>query len=90
MSSTETDAPEQLSLDQAVKALEKLVNDMEQGEQPLETSLASYEQGIQLIRQCQQSLTEAEQKVQLLSESGELEDFDCEDDDDNYDEDNED
>ncbi len=48
--------------------LEKLVEQMEQGNIPLEESLKSFERGIKLTRTCQKSLQEAEQKVQILLE----------------------
>jgi exodeoxyribonuclease VII small subunit len=57
------------SLDQ----LEKLVENMEDGELSLEDSLSAFEQGVKLTRECQQALQDAEQKVQLLMEqNGEL------------------
>jgi exodeoxyribonuclease VII small subunit len=48
--------------------LEKLVEQMEQGDIPLEESLKSFERGIKLTRTCQKSLQEAEQKVRVLLE----------------------
>ncbi|MEE9354017.1 MAG: exodeoxyribonuclease VII small subunit [Methylococcaceae bacterium] len=48
--------------------LEKLVEQMEQGDIPLEESLKSFERGIKLTRTCQKSLQEAEHKVQILLE----------------------
>lgn len=47
--------------------LERLVERMERGELTLEDSLQQFEQGIRLIRACQQALKTAEQKVQLLT-----------------------
>jgi exodeoxyribonuclease VII small subunit len=39
----------------------------------LEQSLKAFEEGVKLTRECQQTLAEAEQKVQLLMEqNGEL------------------
>lgn len=48
--------------------LEKLVQSMESGELSLEDSLKAFENGMQLSRDCQQALADAEQKVQLLME----------------------
>lgn len=48
--------------------LEKLVEQMEQGDISLEESLKAFERGIKLTRTCQQALQEAEQKVQILLE----------------------
>jgi len=57
---------------QSLELLEKLVNKMESGELPLEQSLKHFEEGIVLIRQCQKILSDAEQKVALLTEAGNL------------------
>ena len=50
----------------ALAELEALVEKMEQGEQSLDESLKQFERGVQLTRSCQQSLQDAEQKVQIL------------------------
>ena len=50
------------SLDQLMKLVEK----MERGNLPLEESLKHFETGVGLIRECQQALTQAEQKIQVL------------------------
>lgn len=47
--------------------LERLVERMERGELTLEDSLRHFEQGIHLIRACQQALQSAETKVQMLT-----------------------
>lgn len=51
-----------------MEELEKLVEQMEQGDISLEESLKAFERGIKLTRTCQQALQEAEQKVQILLE----------------------
>jgi exodeoxyribonuclease VII small subunit len=59
--------------EQSLNALEELVNKMEQGDLTLEQSLQAFTQGIQLTRECQARLAEAEQQVSLLlEEQGEL------------------
>lgn len=52
----------------AMAELEKLVEQMEQGDISLEESLKAFERGIKLTRTCQQALQDAEQKVQILLE----------------------
>ena len=52
--------------EKALGDLEKLVENMEQGDLSLEDSLKHFEQGIALTRACQKALTEAEQKIQIL------------------------
>jgi exodeoxyribonuclease VII small subunit len=62
----------------AMRDLEELVGRLEQGDLPLEESLAAFERGVMLTRTCQTALKEAEQKVEiLLKKAGEpaLEDF---------------
>ena len=46
--------------------LEVLASRLEDNDTPLEQSLKDFESGIQLIRQAQKTLLEAEQKVQIL------------------------
>jgi len=48
--------------------IEVLARRLEDNKTPLEQSLKDFENGIQLIRQAQKALQEAEQKVQLLLE----------------------
>jgi exodeoxyribonuclease VII small subunit len=48
--------------------LETLVEQMESGEMSLDESLKLFEEGIKLTRECQQALSEAEQKVNVLLE----------------------
>ena len=47
--------------------LEQIVSDMENGELPLEKLLASYEEGMRLVKACGDRLANAEQKVEILS-----------------------
>jgi len=57
----------------ALAELESLVESMEQGELSLEDSLAAFEKGIKLTRDCQSKLASAEQKIEVLMEQqGEL------------------
>jgi exodeoxyribonuclease VII small subunit len=55
-----------IDFEASLEQLEKLVEDMEDGELSLEDSLRAFEKGIKLTRECQQALADAEQKVQLL------------------------
>jgi len=66
----------------AMRDLEELVERLEQGDLPLEESLAAFERGVMLTRACQTALKEAEQKVEiLLKKAGEsaVEEFAAED-----------
>ena len=50
----------------ALRELEELVESLEQGDLTLEESLARFERGVTLARECRESLAAAEQRVQVL------------------------
>lgn len=58
--------PKPVDFESAMRDLEAIVERLEQGELPLEESLAAFERGIMLTRSCQAALKEAEQKVEIL------------------------
>lgn len=63
---------EPVNFEAALSELQNIVEKMEHGNLSLEASLSAFEQGIRLTQQCQKSLADAEQKVQiLLQKSGE-------------------
>lgn len=57
-----------VDFEKALSELEARVHQLESGDLSLEDALKAFEEGIRLTRDCQQALTEAEQKVQLLLE----------------------
>lgn len=59
-------AATEFNFEQALERLESLVTALEEGDLSLEDSLRAFEQGIQLTRECQSALQEAELKVQKL------------------------
>ena len=50
----------------SLKELEKIVNELEKGEQSLENQLLSFEKGIALSRECMKQLEEVERRVETL------------------------
>jgi len=63
-------------LEESIRTLEELVEELEGGELPLEKALAEFERGVRLTRSCQKALADAEQRIEiLLSEDGEPEPF---------------
>jgi len=56
----------------AITELETVVKKLEEGEMSLEQSLALYERGVQLSRFCHARLEEAERRIEILSERGDL------------------
>ncbi len=58
--------------EKALQQLEKIVTRMESGELGLEESLNQFEQGIKLAKNCQDTLTDAESRVEQLIEKNGL------------------
>jgi len=58
--------------EKALQQLEKIVNSMENGELGLEDSLKQFEQGIILAKNCQDTLSNAETRVEQLIEKNGL------------------
>ena len=56
----------ELSFEQALAELEKIVKRMESGELSLEQALATHKRGLELARFCQQRLEAAQQQVKVL------------------------
>jgi exodeoxyribonuclease VII small subunit len=56
----------------AITELETIVKKLEEGDLALETSLQLYERGVQLSRFCHARLEEAERRIEILNERGEL------------------
>jgi exodeoxyribonuclease VII small subunit len=60
------DEPELPAFEAALAELEVLVRRLEQGELPLEESLAAFERGMALVRQLGARLDEVAQRVEVL------------------------
>ena len=48
--------------------MEKIVEQLEDGELGLEDAIAKYEQGAKLLARCREALARAEQKIEMLRE----------------------
>lgn len=67
------------SFEDALQELEAIVDRLERGDLSLEESLQSFERGVALTAVCQRALSDAEQRVEILSgkdASAKLEPFD--------------
>ena len=66
-------AKKSVNFEKALAELEKLVEEMEQGDLSLEASLKRFEKGIALTSDCQNALQQAELKVkELIEKNGKL------------------
>jgi exodeoxyribonuclease VII small subunit len=56
----------------ALTELDAIVKKLEEGDLALEKSLELYERGVQLSRFCHAQLEQAERRIEILNERGEL------------------
>jgi exodeoxyribonuclease VII small subunit len=56
----------------ALSELESIVKRLEDGDLTLESSLALYERGVELSRFCHSRLEQAERRIEILNERGDL------------------
>jgi exodeoxyribonuclease VII small subunit len=56
----------------AIGELETIVKKLEEGDLSLEQSLALYERGVQLSRFCHVRLEDAERRIEILTERGQV------------------
>ena len=61
-----------IKFEDALGRLEQIVDQLESGDLPLESSLKVFEEGVALARRCAKYLEEAEKRIELLTkdESG--------------------
>ena len=58
----------------AIGELEKIVKQLEEGDLPLDKSLALFERGVELSRYCHDQLGAVQRWIEILTERGELKD----------------
>lgn len=65
----------EIKFEEALKKLEKIVEDLEKGDLSLEEALKKYQEGIELSRVCSQRLENAKKKIDVLvkNKKGEFE-----------------
>ncbi len=63
------------SFENTLSELEDIVNTLETGDVSLQDAMEKFEKGVALSNQCQQALSDAEAKVQILIDNN-LKDFD--------------
>lgn len=61
----------EMKFEEALKKLEKIVEELESGKLSLDDSLKKYEEGVRLSRFCHKTLQTAQKKIQVLSKKGE-------------------
>jgi exodeoxyribonuclease VII small subunit len=59
-------AEQSRAFETSLEALEQIVRQLEDGDLPLEKSLELFEQGIRLSLECQERLSQAERRIEIL------------------------
>ena len=67
MSSKSKQREAELNFEGAMDRLDKIVEQMESGKLPLEDLIVRYEEGMNLVRICQERLANAEQKIEIIA-----------------------
>src|ERR1700726_3135166 len=67
MSSKPKSPSAQLNFEGAMDRLETIVEQMESGKLPLEDLIVRYEEGMKLVKICQERLANAEQKIEIIA-----------------------
>ena len=57
----------ELNFEGAMDRLERIVEQMESGKLPLEDLIVRYEEGMNLVKVCQERLAKAEQKIEIIA-----------------------
>ena len=61
---------EKIDFEQSLKALEDIIEQLENPKSGLEGSLAAFEKGVGIVRSCQAALDQAKNRVEILLEEG--------------------
>jgi exodeoxyribonuclease VII small subunit len=67
MSSKPKPREAELNFEDAMDRLDKIVEQMESGKLPLEDLIVRYEEGMSLVKVCQERLAKAEQKIEIIA-----------------------
>ena len=62
---------EKINFEDAMKKLEEIANELEKNDIDLDTSVAKFEEGMKLSKQCSKILEDAEKKISILIQDGE-------------------
>lgn len=70
---------EKIKFEDKIKALEEIINKLENGDVDLDSSISEYTKAMMLIKECDDELKNAEENItKLVNKNGELEKFEIE------------
>jgi len=59
--------PKSPGLEASIERIHSIVAEMEAGSLPLETLISRYEEGVQLVKACQEKLDAAEKRIEIIT-----------------------
>ena len=62
-------SPTEMNFENAIARLEQIVRALESGSAPLDDSLALFEEGVRLVKLCNEKLDSAEARIKVLTET---------------------
>lgn len=57
-----------MKIEENFEKVDEIIRRMESGEQSLEEAFADYEEGLKLLKDCNEQIARVEQKIQILAE----------------------
>ena len=75
MAKKEKERSEEMTLEEAFAGLDRMIETLEKKETSLEDSFQVYQKGMELIKMCSEKIAAVENKVLLVNEDGELDEF---------------
>jgi exodeoxyribonuclease VII small subunit len=64
-----------MTIEEAFSAIESKIKALEEDDITLEDSFRQYQEGMELLKYCHETIESVEQKVQAIAKDGSLEDF---------------
>ena len=75
MAKKEKERSEEMTLEEAFAGLDRMIETLEKKETSLEDSFQVYQKGMELIKMCSEKIAAVENRVLLMNEDGELDEF---------------
>ncbi len=66
---------EELTLEEAFEKLDGMLERLEDRELPLEDAFRLYQQGMEILKHCNEKIDTVEKKIQIMNGDGGLDDF---------------
>lgn len=68
MAESKRDETEELTFEQSLSRLEAIVQQLEEGDAPLEQAIELFQEGMRLSKRCNRQLEAAEKRIEMLME----------------------